>query len=66
MISRCVKILVAILLSLMFTISLANLTLCLWENFDLAERGRPDVNLWLDQNELGNYKELFIAHGKIN
>lgn len=62
--SKCVKILVAIILSLMFTISLANLTLCLWENFDLAQTGRLEVNLWLSQNELSQYKELFELHGK--
>lgn len=64
LLSKCVKLLVAIILSLMFTVSLVNLTLCLWQNFDLAQTGRLEVNLWLSQNELSQYKEAFELHGE--
>lgn len=64
MIVRCVKILVAIILSLMFTLSLAKLVICLWDNLDVSNSGRFDVNNWLDQNDLGIYKDLFRQNGK--
>lgn len=64
MISRCVKILVAIILSLMFTISLAKLVICLWDDLDFSSSGRLDVDLWLDQNQLSEYKDLFRINGE--
>lgn len=64
MIIHCVKILSAIILSLMFTISLSKLVICLWDDVDFSYAdGRLDVDLWLDQNELGDYKKLFQEKG---
>lgn len=64
MIVRFVKILVAIILSFMFTLSLAKLVICLWDNLDVSNSGRLDVDNWLDQNDLGKYKRQFLQMGK--
>lgn len=64
MIVRFVKILVAIILSFMFTLSLAKLVICLWDNLDVSNSGRLDVDNWLDQNDLGKYKRQFLQKGK--
>lgn len=64
MILRCIKITLAIVLSLMFTISLAKLVICLWEKIDYLNNGRGDVDQWLEQNQLQGYKELFKRNGK--
>ena len=66
MISRCVKILVAIFLSLVFTISLAKLVICLWRDLDFSDSGRMEVEQWLEQNHLEEYKELFRINGNFS
>lgn len=64
MILRCIKITLAIVLSLMFTISLAKLVICLWEKIEYLNSGRLDVNQWLEQNQLQQYENLFKENGK--
>lgn len=65
---RCFKILLAVLLSLMFTISLMKLVFVLWENFFILsndlESEKFNVNIWLDENNLSQYKNLFKEKGK--
>lgn len=60
MLARFAKITVAVALSAMFTVSLAQLTICLWQSLDHAH----DVNEWLDQSGLGQYKALFRNRGE--
>lgn len=85
MIVRCVKILLAVLLSLTFTISLAKLVLCVWSEWFIENstdyeilygypplhRGGPSrtssgslVDEWLEQNQLGKYRQLFRDRGE--
>lgn len=67
MILRCFKLIVAIALSFMFTISLAKLVFCVWDNWDSNDHfgnKKSDVDNWLDQNNFGQYKELFHLKGK--
>ncbi|KAL1403960.1 hypothetical protein pipiens_019128 [Culex pipiens pipiens] len=79
MIIRCVKILLAVVLSLTFTVSLAKLVLCVWTEVFIENsadyeivHGYPGrsrshrnggggslVDDWLDQNQLGKYRQLF-------
>lgn len=66
--NKCFKLMIAIALSLMFTISLAKLILCIWNNNSLwdpefGER-RIDVEEWLDSSGLGEYKDLFHEKGE--
>ncbi|XP_050076858.1 apoptosis-resistant E3 ubiquitin protein ligase 1 isoform X4 [Anopheles maculipalpis] len=67
MLVRCIKILVAVVLSLTFTISLSKLVLCIWNgwfNADAADYETPTiVDEWLDHNQLGKYKQLFRDRG---
>lgn len=65
MIIRWMKISVALLLSLILTISLTKLVICLWENFHFVNAERFDVELWLEQNQLDQYKETFRKRGKL-
>lgn len=60
MLKRSAKIAVAVTLSVMFTVSLAQLTICLWQRLDFAH----EVNEWLDQSGLGQYKSLFRNRGE--
>lgn len=91
MIVRCVKILLAVVLSLTFTISLAKLVLCVWSEWFIENstdyeilygypplhrgggggggRSRTSsssslVDEWLEQNQLGKYRQLFRDRGK--
>ena len=68
MIKRCIKILVAIFLSLMFTISLGKLVICLWDDYYAVNYGytssKADIDEWLEQNNLADYKQLFRDKGK--
>lgn len=65
MVLRLAKILVAVGLSLLFTISLAKLVLCIWNwQFIEVDDGVAAVENWLNQNELEKYKDLFIKNGK--
>jgi hypothetical protein len=69
MIIRSFKIVVAIFLSFLFTISLCKIVLVV-HNFFTETRGnfatseRVYINDWLDDNGLGDYKELFREKGK--
>ncbi|XP_055683198.1 apoptosis-resistant E3 ubiquitin protein ligase 1 isoform X1 [Lutzomyia longipalpis] len=64
MIIRCMKICCAILLSFLFTFSLGKFVLCLWDKFYTTEGDFAlDVDTWLDQNDLGQYKDLFRQKG---
>lgn len=61
------KVLVAVSLSLLFTVSLIQLVLCFWIRLDIYEDatdGPVAVNKWLEENHLEQYQELFIARGK--
>lgn len=51
------KILVAIILSLMFTISLVKIVLLVWD--DWKNNDRNEVEKWLEKNNLGEYRHLF-------
>jgi hypothetical protein len=76
---KSLKILVAIFLSLMFTISLAKLVICIYddyyfneeENFTLfvedveqEEEANNQVDNWLTENDLGEYIKLFRDNGE--
>ncbi|XP_021704031.1 apoptosis-resistant E3 ubiquitin protein ligase 1 isoform X1 [Aedes aegypti] len=83
MIVRCVKILLAVVLSLTFTISLAKLVLYVWSEWFIENsadyeilHGYPPlrhgadgsrsgslVDEWLEQNQLGKYRQLFRDRG---
>lgn len=58
---RIAKIFLAIALSFTFTISLWKIIICFHEKYfsEVAE-----VNFWLDENDLGQYKSLFGELGK--
>lgn len=60
---RCLKVLLAIFLSLMFTVSLGKLVLCLWSTLYVSEKSEADE--WLEENALGQYKQIFREQGKI-
>lgn len=69
MVLRLAKILVAVGLSLLFTISLAKLVLCIWNHHfadggDGVDDGVAAVEKWLDQHGLGKHKKLFAERGK--
>lgn len=60
MLTRIVKLVVALALSVMFTVSLAKLTISVWPTFD----GYDEVDEWLDQGGFGEYKTAFRKRGK--
>lgn len=71
MLLRLVKILVAIFLSLMFTISLLKLVICVYNEYvnedDLGSfsgSSNTEVDEWLEENDLGEYKKLFRDNGE--
>lgn len=59
LLSLRIKLMIATVLSLTLTVSLAHLTISLWQSW-----GAHEVNEWLDQHQLGGYKALFREHGK--
>ncbi|XP_055709347.1 apoptosis-resistant E3 ubiquitin protein ligase 1 isoform X1 [Phlebotomus papatasi] len=64
MIIRCMKICCAILLSFLFTFSLGKFVLCLWDKFYTTDGDLAlNVDTWLEQNDLGQYKTLFQEKG---
>lgn len=66
MVLRIAKVLVAVGLSLLFTISLVQLVFFFWNrfvNFDDASEGNKAIEAWLEENELEQYKELFWIKG---
>lgn len=60
---RCLKVLLAVFLSLMFTVSLAKLVLCLWSTLYVSDKSEADE--WLEENTLGQYKQIFREQGRI-
>lgn len=59
MLLQFIKILIAIILSFMFTLSLTKLVLC-FNNYYLE---KFNFDSWLDENNLGDYKFLFLDKG---
>lgn len=59
MLFHCAKILVAIVLSFMFTISLGKVIFCFWSDVYID----AEVDEWLDQNNFGKFKQLFKDKG---
>lgn len=69
MLISTMKVLVALGLSLMFTISLLKLSIILWHEYPtLVEYGfgtdLPTVDQWLEENNMTEYQELFRDNGK--
>lgn len=69
---RFMKLLVALVLTLMFTVSLLKLVLLLWSTYpawlyaDIASPNDPTtVDEWLEQQQLSQYKQLFRDKGKL-
>lgn len=60
-IPRGLKLVLAIILSLTLTFSLVKSVLYIWNEFGFIQ---SDVDVWLTQNDLGNYKEIFRTKGK--
>lgn len=60
---RWLKISAALFLTLMLSVSLTKLIICVWENFQI-HHGDEHVEAWLEQNRLHQYKEEFRKRGK--
>lgn len=68
MLLRYVKIAAAIILSLIFTVSLGRLVVSLWNQLNWTHWPRHEwheVELWLQENQLDEYKELFREKGDV-
>lgn len=70
MVLRLGKILVAVGLSLLFTISLVKLAICFWReifHYDFDGNGTQieQIDKWLEDNDLGEYKKLFKEKGEL-
>lgn len=68
MLFRYIKLIAAIILSLIFTISLVRLVLSIWNQLNAKAHwnrgGWNEVELWLEQNQLDEYKDLFRDKGR--
>lgn len=65
MIIRWLKISAAIFLTLILSVSLTKLIICVWENFQFSHGDeRFDVEAWLEQNRLEQYKGEFRKRGE--
>ena len=89
MLSRLSKILLAVFLSLIFTVTLSKLVLCIYHNLFNENHSQDNVKVydvkddvhsgggssggqdvggevenWLEENQLGQYKKLFRDKGK--
>lgn len=65
MIIRWLKISAALFLTLILSVSLTKLIICVWENFQFSYGDEHfDVQLWLEQNRLSQHKEAFRKRGK--
>uniref|UniRef100_A0A1B0C1N3 Uncharacterized protein n=1 Tax=Glossina palpalis gambiensis TaxID=67801 RepID=A0A1B0C1N3_9MUSC len=55
------KVLLSLILSLMFTVSLVNLVILIWSEYPMFGSDAPltTVNQWLEENNLTEYKQLF-------
>ncbi|XP_055916662.1 apoptosis-resistant E3 ubiquitin protein ligase 1 isoform X2 [Eupeodes corollae] len=63
MLLRLMKVTVAIVLSLMFTVSLVKIVLLIWNDYHIAFDDDGNVDLWLEENNLTIYKSLFREKG---
>lgn len=59
---RGLKLVLAIILSLTLTFSLVKSVLYIWNEFGYIQ---SDVDIWLSQNDLGQYREVFRTKGKM-
>lgn len=73
MLISTMKILIALILSLMFTISLVKLVLLFWHEYpSLLQHGfrrdpaLPTVDQWLEDNNFTDYRQLFHDKGKLS
>lgn len=66
MIIRWLKISAAVFLTLILSVSLTKLIICVWENFQFSHGAdeRFNVEAWLEQNRLEHHKEVFRKRGK--
>lgn len=68
MTNRVGIIIVAISLSFLFTASMSKLVLCLWRelfNYEFSSASQwEQIDTWLDESELGQYKQLFREKGE--
>lgn len=56
--------LVALMFSLIVTLSIMKLMISIWTHINFGASERLDVELWLEQNHLDQYKETFRKRGK--
>lgn len=61
---RWIKLLVALMFSLIVTLSIMKLMISIWTHINFGASERLDVDLWLEQNHLDQYKETFRKRGK--
>ncbi|EDW45576.1 GM16846 [Drosophila sechellia] len=62
MLKRSLKVLIAVVLSLMFTVSLVKIVLLIWSSRPAAPHSAPPlptVDEWLESENLASYKQLF-------
>lgn len=65
MIIRWLKISAALFLTLILSVSLTKLIICVWENFHFSYGDeRFNVELWLEQNRLSQHKDIFRKRGE--
>lgn len=65
MIIRWLKISAALFFTLILSVSLTKLIICVWENFQIPHGDEHlHVEAWLEQNRLQQYKEVFRKRGK--
>uniref|UniRef100_A0A1A9Z7Y7 Uncharacterized protein n=1 Tax=Glossina pallidipes TaxID=7398 RepID=A0A1A9Z7Y7_GLOPL len=60
------KVLLSLILSLMFTVSLVNLVILIWSEYPMlfgSDASLTTVNQWLEENNLTEYKQLFKDKG---
>ena len=65
MIIRWLKISAAFFLTLILSVSLSKLIICVWDNFQFSYGDeRFNVEAWLEQNRFEQHKEAFRKRGK--
>lgn len=65
MIIRWLKISAAIFLTLILSVSLTKLIICVWDNIQLFSNDEHfNVEEWLKQNRLDQHKEVLRKRGK--
>lgn len=63
MLLRLMKVIVAVVLSLMFTVSLVKIVLLIWNEYHHVSFDDGNVDRWLEENNLTIYKNLFREKG---